>query len=278
MNKIKILTMIFMIFNLVYADGTMVKLSYENLNFDNSKKKDNGSRYGILFGHENNNSLFQIAFNRTNTDTFKPPLVEDLHVNKYYMKYTYAIDDKQKFLLSYARVDDNLMKETDNGNIYGFGYSYEDFDLVQYFSDYKNFNVYQTEIKYTFKTSLNIFKIKTSLIGKYIHLQDKDSNPFSINAKDNYFTGGLKVHTHYNSYHIGAGAFFGKRVFAVMQDGFRIQHHAMEFNETYMMILGKHFKSADVNLKYVYQNATEIPVKNENVHVRNIIMELAYHF
>ncbi len=278
MNKMKILLMISLFYTFVYAESTTVKLSYENLNFDNSKKKDNGNRYGILLDYEDNNSLFQVAYNKTNTDTFKPPLIEDLHVNKYYLKYTHAMDDLQKLSLSYASIDDNLMKETDGGNIYGLGYSYGDFDLVQYLSDYKNFNVYQTDVTYTFITSLSMFKIKTSLIGKYIHLQDKESNDFSRNAKDDYFTGGLKVHTHYNHYHIGAGAFFGKRVFAVMQDGFRIQHHAMEFNETYMMILGKHFKSADVNLKYVYQNATEIPVKNENVHVRNIIMELAYHF
>jgi len=278
MNKLKILFIISLLNTLIYAEVTTVKFSYENLNFDNSKKKDNGSRYGILFDYKYNNSLFQIAFNRTNTDTFKPPLTEDLHVNKYYMKYTYTMDNKQKLLLSYGRIDDNIMKETDNGDIYGFGYSYKNLDLIQYFSDYKNFNVYQTDIKYTFKTSLDIFKIKTSLIGKYIHLQDKNSNPFSMNAKDNYFTGGVKVHTHYDSYHIGAGAFFGKRVFAVMDDGFKIQHHAMEFNETYMLIVGKHFKDTDINLKYVYQNATEIPVKNENVHVKNIIMELAYHF
>jgi len=37
------------------------------------------------------------------------------------------------------------------------------------------------------------------------------------------------MHAYYHDYHMGVGAFFGKRVFAVMNDGFKVQHHAMEF-------------------------------------------------
>ena len=67
-------------------------------------------------------------------------------------------------------------------------------------------------------------------------------------------------------------------VFAVMHDGFKVQHHAMEFNETYMVGFGKHFGDVDLNLKYVYQNASEIPINNDNVKVQNVGLVLRYHF
>ena len=267
-----------LLLTLSHAESTTLKLTYETLDFDNSKKKDEGKRYGVALGYKTDDALYQIAYEKTNTDTFKPPLAHDLHVNKYYLKYTHMLDDKQAFNVSYATIDDNLMKETDGGHIYGLGYKYGAIGLTQYLSDYVHFNVYQTDLKYTFKKDFNEFKTSTELIGKYIHLQDRESNPFSANAKENYFTPGVKFHAHYHDYHMGAGAFFGKRVFAVMNDGFKVQHHAMEFNETYMLGFGKHFGAADLTLKYVYQEATEIPINNENVKVQNIILQFGYRF
>ena len=278
MKKMKILVAVLLLFTLSYAESSTVTFSYENLNFDNSKKKDKGKRYGMVLSHKTDASLYQIAYERTNTDTFQPPLPEDLHVNKYYLKYTHMLENKQALHVSYATIDDNLMKETDGGHIYGLGYKYAAFGLTQYMSDYVHFNVYQTDLKYTFKKAFADLKTSTEFLGKYIHLQDRKSNPFSANAKENYFTPGVKFHAHYHDYHIGAGAFFGKRIFAVMQDGFRVQHHAMEFNETYMLGFGKHFGAADLTLRYIYQEATEIPIHNDNVKVQNIGLVLRYRF
>jgi hypothetical protein len=170
------------------------------------------------------------------------------------------------------------MKQTDGGNIYGFGYCYGEFKMAQYISDYKYFNVYQSEASYTFKKQFSELKISATLVGKYIHLQNKESNDFSKNAKTDYFTPGLKLHAHYKGYHLGAGAFFGKRVFAVMNNGFKVQHHAMEFKKTYMFGIGRHFQWGDIHLKYVYQEASEIPIHNNGVEVNNIILQLGYHF
>ncbi|MEA3434376.1 MAG: hypothetical protein U9R13_07305 [Campylobacterota bacterium] len=278
MKKMKILVVVSLLFTLSYAESTTVKFSYENLNFDNSKKKDRGDRYGMVLSHKTDAALYQIAYERTDTDTFQPPLRDDLHVNKYFLKYTHMLEDKQAFSASYATIDDNLMKETDGGHIYGLGYKYHAFTLTQYLSDYIHFNVYQTDLKYTFHKDFDGIETHTELIGKYIHLQDRESNAFSANAKEDYFTPGVKFHAHYNDYHLGAGAFFGKRVFAVMQNGFKVQHHAMEFNETYMIGFGKHFGAADLTLRYVYQEATEIPIHNENVKVQNVGLMLRYRF
>jgi hypothetical protein len=253
-------------------------LTYGHLDFDHSVKKDKGERYGMKLDWKTGTGLYQIAYEKTDTRTFKPPLGKNLHVNKYYLKYTYALDEKQAFHFSYATIDDNLMKETDSGHIYGMGYRYGAWDLTQYISDYRHFNVYQTDMKYTYGTDIGAVRTSVALIGKYIHLQNRESNSFSKNAKADYFTPGIKLHAHYGEYHFGAGAFFGKRIFAVMDNGFRVQHHAMEFDETYMAGLGKHFGPADLTLKYVYQSATEVPINNKNVKVKNVMLQLRYHF
>ncbi len=278
MKKIHTILMSALLCTLSYAESTTLKLTYESLDFDNSKKKDEGKRVGLALNYQTDDDLYQIAYDKTNTNTFKPPLPQDLHVNKYYLKYSHKLDDRHSFSVTYATIDDNLMKETDGGNIYGLGYRYGAFGLTQYLSDYDNFNVYQTEMKYTFKKAFGEMKTFATVLGKYIHLQDKESNAFSANAQEDYFTPGLKIHAHYKDYHMGAGAFFGKRAFAVMNDGFKIQHHAMEFNETYMLGFGKHFGDVDVSLKYVYQEATEIPIHNDNVQVQNVILHLGYRF
>jgi hypothetical protein len=278
MKKIQTLMLIGLLSSFSYAEDITMKFTYENFNFDNSKKKDNGKRYDTLINYRTDDSLYQFMYEKTDTDTFKPPLTKNLHVNKYYFKYSYEMGNKNMFTVSYANIDDNIMKETDGGHIYGLGYKSGMFGLNQYFSDYTNFNVHQTDLKYTFKKAFGKMKTSATLLGKYIHLQDKNSNGFSANAQEDYFTPGMKIHAHYNDYHIGAGAFFGKRAFAVMNDGFRVQHHAMEFDETYMFGIGKHFKNVDVNVRYIYQNATELPINNDNVKVKNFTIQFAYRF
>ena len=253
-------------------------MTYENLDFENSKKKDDGKRYGIILSHRTKTSTYQLAYSKTDTNTFQPPLKSDLHVKKYYLKYKHKLDDKQFVSLSYATIDDNLMEAVDGGNIYGFSYKHGAFALTQYVSDYDQFNVYQTDLEYMFKKRFREVSVSAKVLAKYIHLQDRESNDFSKNAKEDYLTPGFKLHAHYKSYHMGAGAYFGKRIFAVMNDGLKIQHHAMEFNKTYMIGVGKHFDDLDISVKYVYQEATEIPIHNENVKVENLILQVGYRF
>jgi len=253
-------------------------MTYENFDFENSKKKNDGKRYGIVLSHKTENANYQLAYDKTDTNTFQPPLLSDLHVNKYYLKYTHKLDDKQFVSLSYATIDDNLMEAVDGGHIYGLGYKYGAFSLTQYVSDYDLFNVYQTDMEYMFKKRLGELFVSAKVLAKYIYLQDRESSAFSNNAKEDYLTPGFKLHAHYRSYHMGAGAYFGKRIFAVMNDGLKVQHHAMEFNKTYMIGLGKRINDLDISVKYVYQEATEIPIHNENVKVKNLIFQVGYRF
>ena len=101
---------------------------------------------------------------------------------------------------------------------------------------------------------------------------------FSKNADKDYFTTALKLHAHYKTYHFGMGTYIGKRVFAVMMDGFKIQHHAMEFDRTYAIGAGKTFDDFTLRVQYVEQRATELPYKRENVKVQNIRVMANYKF
>jgi len=251
-----------------------IKINYETLDFKHSKKKEQGRRYGIEIDYEDKQNHYQLYVEKTKTNTTKI-VPKDLKVSKYILKYQYKLALKERISLFYATIDDNLMKETNGGNIYGIGYSKDGLGFTQYLSDYPHFDVYQSDLKYSFKSN----GLKTTFLGKYIHLKDKNTNNFSRKAKEDYFTVGVKLHKHYHGYHLGAGAFFGSRIFAVMRDGFKIQHHAMEFKESYMMGIG-HALGEDLSahLRYAYHKAKEVPMNNDNVIVHNISVDMVYKF
>jgi hypothetical protein len=251
-----------------------IKINYETLDFTNSKKKEDGQRYGLEIDHEDKQHHLQFYYEKTNTNTSKI-IPKDLDVHKYTLKYQYKLDHKERLTFLYATIDDNIMKETNGGNIYGIGYSKDSVGTMQYFSDYPHFDVYQSDLKYSFKKK----GIKTTLIGKYIHLKDKNSNNFSKKSKRDYFTGGLKIHTHYKGFHLGAGAYLGKRMFAVMKEGFKVQHHAMEFKESYLVGVGHLLgENMVVHLRYGYHKAKEVPINNDNVKVKNLSFDMVYKF
>ena len=63
-----------------------------------------------------------------------------------------------------------------------------------------------------------------------------------------------------------------------MNDGFKIQHHAMEFDRTYAVGMGKKISDVMLRLQYIYQRATELPMQNEGVEVSNIRLIANYRF
>lgn len=44
----------------------------------------------------------------------------------------------------------------------------------------------------------------------------------------------------------------GDRLFAVQDDGLKVEHHALEQSKTYMISLGKKFKDIDLISRYIY--------------------------
>ncbi|WP_304543391.1 hypothetical protein [Sulfurimonas microaerophilic] len=278
MKQLSILLVVFFLSATLFAQNTTLKLTYDTFMFENSKKKERGSRYSTYLGYTKKVHDFKVMYEKTHTNTFQPPLDKDLIVHKYFAKYGYKLDNHNSFSFGYIYIDDNIMMEVDNGHIYSLGYQYNAFKITQYLSDYKNFNVYQTDMQYKLKKRFDNFSTNMIILGKYIYLDNKDSNPFTKNAQKEYFTAGIKLHAEYETFHFGAGALFGKRVFAVMDDGFRVQHHAMEINKTYMAGVTKDFNPFSLQAKYIYQRATEIPIQNENVLIKNIILQGTYRF
>ena len=257
-----------------HSGSNNIKLNYESLTFNHSKKKRDGNRYGIELDHEDEQQHFQLYYEKTKTHTTKI-VPKNLDVKKYTLKYQYKLQDKERITLSYSGIDDNIMKETNNGHIYGLGYRKNGLSIMQYLSDYPHFDVYQSDVKYSLKKQ----GVKITLLGKYIHLKDKESNSFSKKAHENYFTAGIKLHTHYHGFHLGAGAYFGKRIFAVMKDGLKVQHHAMEFKESYRLGIGHALgENMSTHLRYGYHKAKEVPMNHDDVTVHNVSLDVIYKF
>ncbi len=256
---------------------TRLKLNIESLRFHDSLVKNDGNVYGIEIDHSQNAHHLQLYYEKTRIDT-KPNVPEDLDIDKYTLKYAYSFDKRNEAIVSYIKIDDNLAAQTGKGDVFGIGYRYKQFSFIQYASVYEDFDVFQSDLKVLYKNE-DSFPFILAGVAKLIHLHNKDSNDFSKNAKSNYFTVGIKFHAHINKFHLGAATFQGKRIFAVMHDGMRVQHHAMEFKQSYIAALGYSFRSnLKTTIRYEHHVATEINPYDNAVSIDNVALEIVYGF
>ena len=265
------------------AIHSSVSTYYENKTFKNSVQKDDGVVYGFGADIHNNDSEYKFAYEYGDTNTKQPPLQDDLKTQKLFLKYGYRLNDNIKLHINYIRILEDNIAITDRGDSYAGGITYSvdkklSFDFTQFYTTYTDFTVHQSDFNVDYKFNLNDIKIKLSSISKYIDIDEKNINGFTKNAKNDYFTTALSFHSHYNSYHFGAAAYIGKRAFAIMNDGFKIQHHAMEFDRTYALGVGKTISDFIIRTKYIYQRATELPAQNKNVKVKNFRIIVNYKF
>jgi len=254
---------------------------YEHRIYTNSKQKTDGKIYGIGGDIHYNKNEFRFNYEDGGAHTKKPPLNRDLQNKKIFLRYGYSPNKEWQFHINYLSVLDDNIAITSGGDGYGAGISYGpnrqfSFNATQYMVTYHDFRSYQSDIKLEYKTHMKELKVKFSILGKYIKLNQRHPNSFTRNARNHYFTSGIKLHAHYKSYHCGAGAYFGKRVFAVMNDGFKLQHHAMEFNRTYAVGVGKTFDKFVFRVQYIYNKASELPLNNTNVTIKNYRFILNY--
>ena len=255
----------------------------ESKDFDNSVQKENGKVYGIGADIHLDHSEYRFAYEHGDTNTKQPPLKEDLITDKLFLKYSYDFQNNFAFNINYINILNDNIAITDGGQTYGAGLSYKikkniNTNFTQYYTNYDDFNVYQSDFVLDYKMKINDVKVKLTSITKYINLDEKNLNGFTKNAEDDYLTTGVKLHLHYEGYHFGAAAYFGKRVFAVMDDGFKIQHHAMEFDRTYAVGIGKNISDFVLRVQYIYSRAEELPMQNENVEISNVRVLLNYKF
>ena len=256
---------------------------YEDKTYSNSAQKNDGIVYGVGGDIHTKKSAYKFAYEHAHTKTKQPPLPKDLKVDKLFLKYTYKLDDKFSFNLNFINVLDDNLAETDNGKAYGIGLSYKlneklITNFTQYYTNYDNFDAYQSDLKFEYKFKLNKFKFKLKSITKYIDINTQNKSKFTDYTDNDYLTTGVLLHAHYNSYHFGAGGYYGKRIFAIMSDGLKIQHHAVEIDKTYVFGLGKTISDFIFRVQYIYQEGAELPAHRDNVKIKNLRLILNYKF
>jgi hypothetical protein len=204
-----------------------------------------------------------------------------LDVEKYSAKYTYNLNNTLSLKGSYIKIIDNLAP-TDQGKVYGIGTTYNIskalFSSINYYkSDYKDFNVNQYDISLSKALKINSLKLKATILAKKIDIDGNKYGGYIFKDKD-YFTTGLKVVGNYNGFITGVAAFFGERIFTVLDDGVKVQHHAMQQDKTYMFSFGKKFKNFDLIAKYSYQNGKELPENRDDVDTKVTSILFSYKF
>jgi len=252
--------------------------------YTNSKTKIDGTTYTVGATHSFDNSTVQLNYSKDSVDRENPVThqsIDTLNVKKYNGNYKYDLNQQFSLKANYIKILDNLAP-TDQGKIYGIGGTYNinkglGVALDLYKSDYEQFDVNQYDLSIFKGFKIGEAKLKATLIAKTIKIDgDKYAN-YTFQDKD-YFTTGVKLNTNYNGFVAGVGAFFGKRVFTVMNDGTRVQHHAMEQDKTYMLSFGKKFKNFDIIAKYSYQNGKELPENQDDVDTKVTSLMLKYKF
>jgi len=266
----------------LYAKNSdYLSLSYEFLDFKNSKQKNVGRRYTLHLQKQIQNSTIAVAYEKTDTKTYQPPLDDNLRVDKVYMKIEQQFLEKNSLRFGYIYIDDNIVA-TDGTRIYSLGYTRKlakgvALGALFYYGDFRVLRTYQYTTKVKYKLKYDDFMFALMAVGNYIDL-DKCSDSMCKNAKKSYTFTLIKSQFTYKEYFLHMGFTIGKRAFSVMQDGFSCSHHAMEFDTTYMIGVGKHFDDVTVKLRYSYQKATELPIQNTNVKVENLMLRLQYSF
>jgi hypothetical protein len=257
-------------------------LWYESRNFTSSLQKNDAKLYGIGVDLHKDNSAYKVVYEYGDTNTKQPPLTKDLKVQKLYFHYAYLL--KKNYLLSihHIRITDNIAI-TDGGRTYGVGLGYVAKSrpnlLFNYYKTYyDDFKVSQGDLEIVFQKAIGKLKLKVNAMATYIDIEDKNTNTFTKNAQKSYTPTALKIHLHYKSYHFGIASYFGKRAFSVMGDGYKIQHHSMEFSEIYTLGVGKSFSHYVIRLITAYQKAEELPSKHKGVEVKSIKIVMNYKF
>ncbi len=269
---------------LLHAQNSTISYEYGIKDYENSMTKVDGKVQNIGISHKITNHQFFLGYQGDNVNrkhAISNAILPSLDVEKYSVKYIYKLNDKIKLKTSYIKIIDNLAP-TDQGKVYGIGGSYN-FDkgfnssFNIYKSDYKTFDVNEYDLSISKGFKINDIKLKAMAIVKKIDINGNKYGSYVFKEKE-YFTTGLNLGANYNGYFGAVGAFFGERAFTVLDDGMKVQHHAMKQDETYMIKLGKKFKNFDIYGKYSFQNGKELPENKDNVDTKVLSFALTYKF
>lgn len=264
------------------TDHWRVQGQYTFKDYSNSPQKEEGTSLALDLERRLGRNLFQLGYEAASTETFQPPLPRDLEIDKFHLRYQRQWNDKFSFSASGIVIEDNIAP-TDNGKVYGVGITYSPnrqttLGLARYLSHYDQFDVHQSDLSVGRKFKLAQCNVRLGLIAKYIEIDDRLSNGYTRNAEDDYLTVGANLMLAHEGWFGGGGVFFGERAFAIMAKGTKVQHHAMEFDRTYNIVVGRRFGKAELALHYSYMRATELPINNSGVEVNSTSLKIGYKF
>ena len=255
----------------------------ENKTFKNSVQKEDALVYGVGADIHYNGSEYKLTYEQGKTNTKQPPLKEDLEVKKLFLRYEYNFDKEFALNVNYIGILKDNLAPTDGGVGFAGGFTYTfnrktSLNFTQFYTEYDDFDIFQSDLNIYYKTHINNVKIELNSDTKFISVEDDEAKgTYTNNAQSTYWTSGVKLHAHYNSYHFGSAIYFGKRAFAIMDNGFKIQHHAMEFDRSYALGVGKNFYDFVVRAQYIYQRAIELPVnRDKHIEVTNFRLIINY--
>jgi len=265
--------------SLLYG-GSEVSLTAGKKDYINSAKKIDGNTLNFSVAHKYEDGKISLGYLKDDVNLITNPK-GDLEVKKYNAKYNHQLGEKLNLKASYIKILDN-QAPTDQGKVYGLGATYKfqkgfgtKFDI--YKSDYETFDVNQYDLSFFKGFKVGETKGKVTLIGKSIKIDGNKYGSYTFKDKD-YFTTGVKLGLNYHGYVAGMGAFFGERIFTILDDGTKVQHHAIEQDKTYVLSLGKKFKNFDIIAKYSFQNGNELPEGRNDVDTKVTVLQVNYKF
>lgn len=261
-----------------------ISTNYTYKDYDNSKTKTNGKTLDYRFLHNFENSQIVINYEDSLTkreNEITKAKLTSLEVEKLSMKYLYHISADLSFKTSFINIEDNLAP-TDDGKIYGLGLiksinSSTEIKVDTYLSDYEDFNVNQYDLTFVKRFKFNEINFMGQTGIKYIDINGSKYGNYIL--KDNYYTSYfLNLNANYNGFIFGLGFMDGDRLFAVQEDGLKVEHHALEQSKTYMISLGKKFKDIDLISRYIYSKSDELPENRDNVRSKFVSIGFNYKF
>ena len=276
--------------SLVYGSSE-ISITKGKKDYDNSKTNVKGDTLNLNVGHKFDFGKLSLGYLKDDvkkTNSVNGADLPDLSVKKYNGKYTHFINSNLNLKASYIKILDNLAP-TDQGKIYGIGAGYKlpkgfGINVDYYRSDYEPFNVNQYDLALYKGFKVDGLKRKVTVGNKMIKIDGDTYNPSAPLAQQydfydkSYNTQFVKLGLNYQGYVAGAGVFFGKNLFTVLDEGSKVQHHAREIEKAYMFSLGKKFKNFDIALKYSYKNSNELPERRDDVDVKVTALSLTYKF
>ncbi len=279
MKKIVLSSMI--VTSFLFA-STEVSLKSSLKDYDNSKFKVDGKENTLGLAQSYSSGRISLKIQKDEVNLQGHPLSKTLEIEKYNLNYRHFLNESAQIKGSYIKIIDNLAP-TDQGKVYGFGGTYNiqkglgaTADL--YKSDYKTFDVNQYDLGVFKGFKIGEMQGKASLMLKSIQIDGyKYGTSYTFKEKD-YQTTGVNIQGSYSGFFGGIGAFFGKRMFAVLDDGNSVQHHAMEQDKTYMATIGKKIDNFDISLQYSFQNGNELPEGRDDVDTKVTSLMLKYKF